>query len=396
MRICIITEYFATKDGAATGGVEARAFHVAKELAKKHDVTVITSWRDGMPRQETFSNLTVHHVGPHHPYTNVGAVVSRLRFSRAAYKEACRHTFDVIDGYNFVSYLPAYHAAKKTGAKSVATYHEIWLGSWIKNKGLLTGTLGSIWERAVVKKKWSRIIAVSECTKKKLEPHVRSPVVVIPNGVVLPQSTAADRTPQTPNHTPKFPGPRPPTICFVGRLTPQKRVIDLLDALSILKKHKNKALKNVRCIIVGTGPEEERLKEHAQKLGLGNISFLGFVKEQKDVQEILKTSTVLCHPSILEGFGMVLIEAMAYGTPYVCSDIDVFKEVTKNGKGGLLFQQKNPADLAEKIATLLTDAKKYAAKRNEAALLAQEYDWKRIAAQVEKVCQEVTRTGGGA
>ncbi len=388
MRICIITEYFATKDGAATGGVEARAFHVAKELAKKHDVTVITSWRDGMPRQETFTNLTVHHAGPHHPYTNVGAVVSRLRFSHAAYKEACRHTFDVIDGYNFVSYLPAYYAAKKTGAKSIATYHEIWLGSWVKNKGLLTGTLGSIWERTVVKKKWDRIIAVSECTQKKLEQHVRSPVVVIPNGVVLPPPSAAHRRPKTANHK--------PVVCFIGRLTPQKRVIDLLNALSILKKHKNKALTTVRCIIVGTGPEEERLKGHAQQLGLDNISFLGFVKEQKDVQNILKTSTLLCHPSVLEGFGMVLIEAMAHGTPYVCSDIDVFKEVTKNGKGGLLFQQKNPADLAEKIATLLTDAKKYAAKRNEAALLAQEYDWKRIAAQVEKIYQEVTRTGGGA
>lgn len=384
MRICIITEYFATKDGAATGGVEARAFHVAKELAKKHDVTVITSWRTGMPRQETFSNITVHHVGPHHPYTNIGAVVSRLRFSYAAYKEARRHTFDVIDGYNFVSYLPAYHAAKKTGAKSVATYHEIWLGSWIKNKGLLTGTLGSIWERAVVKKKWNRIIAVSECTKKKLELHVHSTIVVVPNGVVLPQPTAHHQRPTT--YRP------PPTICFIGRLTPQKRVVDMLDALALLKKHKNSALKNLRCVIVGTGPEEERLQQHAKQRGLTTISFLGFVKEQKDVQNILKTSTLLCHPSILEGFGMVLIEAMAHGTPYVCSDIDVFKEVTKNGKGGLLFQQKNPADLAEKIALLLTDKKEYAKKSTEAKILAQEYGWKRIAAQIERVYEDVVKS----
>lgn len=387
MRICIITEYFATKDGAATGGVEARTFHVAKELAKKHDVTVITSWRDGMLRQETSHNITIHHVGPHHPYTNVGAVISRLRFAKAAYRTAVvlarEKPFDLIEGSNFVSYLPAYYAAQKTGAKSVATYHEVWLGSWIKNKGLLTGILGSMWERAVLKKKWGQIISVSEYTKKKLEQHVRSPIVVIPNGVVLPPPTTANRRPQTKNQK--------PTICFVGRLTPQKRVGDLLDALTLLKKHKNNAVRNLCCIIVGTGPEEERLKEHAKKQGLDNVTFLGFVKEQKDVQNILETSTLLCHPSILEGFGMVLIEAMAHGTPYVCSDIDVFKEVTKNGKGGLLFAQKNSQDLAEKIAWLILDKKEYAKKVTEAKKLVQEYNWKHIAAQVEKVYDEVVR-----
>ena len=366
--------------------MEARAFHVAKELAKKHDVTVITSWRAGMPRQEQFHHITVHHIGPHHPYTNAGAVRSRLQFSYAAYQEACNHQFDVIDGYNFVSYLPAYYAAKKTGAKSVATYHEVWLGAWIKNKGLLTGTLGAIWERAVVKKKWSRIIAVSECTKKKLEPYVRSPIVVIPNGVVLDEPSKKNNKynkSQTANR-------KPQTICFVGRLTPQKRVGDLLNALSILKKNKNKKLNNLRCIIIGTGPEEERLKQQTRQLGLGNVSFLGFAKEQKDVQKILATSTLLCHPSVLEGFGMVLIEAMAHGTPYVCSDIEVFKEVTKNSSGGLLFQQKNSVDLAEKLAALLTDKKSYAAKAKEARALAQEYDWNRIVVQVEKVYQDVT------
>ncbi len=381
MRICIITEYFTTPDGAATGGVEARAYNIGKRLAERHDVTVITSWTKGMPRKGVMQGMTVYRVGSNHPYTNTGAIFSRFRFAYAAYRAARalakQKKFDVIEGCNFVSYLPAARAAKKTGARAIATYHEVWLGSWMKNKGLITGTVGNLWEQRAVRHPWDAVISVSECTKKKLEEHSVRKVQVIPNGV------SEIREPGK-----RYPRP---TVCFVGRLMPQKRVGDLLDALALLQQNENKKkkeknkIKNLRCIIVGTGPEEEKLKQHVQQRGLKNVEFRGFVKEQEKVHEIMQKSHVLCHPSILEGFGMVLIESAAQGTPYVCSDIDVFKEVTRNGRGGLLSEQKNPRDLAEKIRHLLTNKKLFAQKVKEARVLAQDYHWNRLAAQVEKL-----------
>ncbi len=82
---------------------------------------------------------------------------------------------------------------------------------------------------------------------------------------------------------------------------------------------------------------------------------------------------------------MVLIEGMASGLPYVCSDIHVFKEVTENGKGGLLFKAKNPDDMADKIQKIMKNEELYSEKQKECFGLAKKYDWKKIVLQIKKV-----------
>ena len=88
---------------------------------------------------------------------------------------------------------------------------------------------------------------------------------------------------------------------------------------------------------------------------------------------------------MLEGFGIVIIESSACKVPYVCTNIEVLKEVTKNEKGGLFFNQKNPEDLYEKSLELLSNKELYIKKRKEAFELAKNYDWKEIAKKIEKL-----------
>lgn len=113
---------------------------------------------------------------------------------------------------------------------------------------------------------------------------------------------------------------------------------------------------------------------------------------RKNLVEQIKSSTIFSLPSETEGFGISIIEAAAAQIPYVVSDIEVFREVTKNGRGGLLFETGNISDLANKIQKLLDDKKLYNKKSKDAKNLSRLYDWQKISSQTEKVYKSVIST----
>ncbi len=372
MKIVYITEYFPYKDkNDISGGAESRCFNIAEGLSKKHDVIIITSWKKGQVRKHRIGNIKILRVGPHHEYSNEGSILSRFKFAKAAYNIAKKTKADIIEGYNFISYIPAYKAAKKTKAKAFATYHEVWIGEWIKNKGFITGTFGYFWEKYTLSLNWDKIIAVSKFTANRLIKNKipKSKIRLIYNGIDLKKYKGKET---------KY---KEPTICSISRLTPKKRVQDLIKATYIVKKE----IPNIKLIIVGKGEETNKLKALTKKLKLeNNIEFKGFVEKYEDIIKILKKSHVFCLPSILEGFGIVIAESLASGTPYVCSDIEVLKEVTEEGKGGLLFKRTNYKDLASKIEFLLKNKELYKEKQKEAKQLIKKYDWNLLTKQVEK------------
>lgn len=377
MNIVIITEYFPESSrGEITGGVESRAFNIAKGLSKDHNVIVVTGRTENSGENETFSNIKI--IRPvKHRYSHSTSFFSRLRFAFKAYKTAKKLDADIIDGYNFISYLPAYFAARKAGAKAVATYHETWLGEWIKNKGWVTGIFGSLWERLALKLKWDKIISVSDFTKKKLVKLgiPEKTIDVVPNGADISQYSRI-----------KVNKKRNLTICCVSRLVKTKRVDDLIRSLAIIRKE----FPSVRCEIVGDGGEKDNLKTLAMEKGVNdNVDFRGFVKSHTDVVKTIKSSHILCHPSILEGFGMVLVEAMACGVPYVCSDIPPLVEVTEHGRGGLIFKKKNPKDLAKQVIRLFNDKELYKKKKNEGKLLSGKYEWKKIVQMTKRAYENL-------
>ena len=375
MRILIVTEYYPESINAPMkGGVESRSFYVTQNLSKANEVSVICSYQKDQKRFDTVGNVKVYRVGKIHPYTNKGSIFTRLNFASSAYKKgkSLKENFDVVEGYNFISYLPAYYIGKYKKAKKIATYHEVWVGEWVKNKGLITGTFGSIWERRVLSLKWDKIISVSEFTKKKLEKfYDKEKIVVVPNGIELQKYNNI----QSNNN--KF-----PTISCVARLIPQKKVDDLIKAIALLKKE----YPNIKCKIVGSGDEMKNLKAITKKLSLeDNIEFLGFIEKHEDVLSIIKSSDVFVLPSILEGFGIAVIEAMALNVPYVATRIPPIVEVTNNGVGGLLFEPENVKELAKNIKKLLNDKELLDKKRKESKEFVKRYDWEIIIQKLKEI-----------
>lgn len=369
MKILIVSEFFPSgKNLKFSGGVETRNFYIAKKLAKKHSITILTSRTNTSQKTRRIFNFKIIHTGPLRSYNpTVGDLIARISFINDAIKIGKSLDIDIVEGTNFISHFIAKQIATKKQIPAVAWYPDVWVGQWVTHVGPL-GVFGEILERINLKRGLDSYIAISKTTADKLKGRVNKKIKIIPCGVDIDEFNTASKK-------------RSGTILCISRLAKYKRVKTLILAFALLAKDH----KNLHLNIVGTGPEYPKLKDLIGALHLKNkITFFSNLP-RKDVVKLLKLSEFFCLPSEVEGFGISVIEALAAQTPYVISNIDVFKEVTKNGQGGLLFDLENPVDLAQKIEKLLKNKNLYRRKVNEGQKLIKSYSWSQIADLTEQV-----------
>jgi len=139
-------------------------------------------------------------------------------------------------------------------------------------------------------------------------------------------------------------------IVNVGRLLPVKGQQLLVQAAYLLK---NKGVKNFHIDFIGDGEEFQNLKKMIEKLNLQDEVALVGGKTREYIYANLCTYDLYVQPSISEGFGLTLSEAMAAGVPVLTSDQDGPMEVIDSGKYGFSFRTGDPEDLANKIELFL-------------------------------------------
>jgi len=223
-------------------------------------------------------------------------------------------------------------------------------------------------------------IAVSDLARRWQIEALGSDAVQIPNGVDVASYACA----------PLLPGyPRPGrTVLFLGRFDePRKGVAVLLAALPALVER----FADIEILIVGRGDEDE-LRDQAGDLA-GHLRFLGQVDDATKASA-LRSADVYCAPNTGgESFGIVLVEAMAAGTPVVASNLDAFRRVLEDGAAGLLVQIEDPGALAEALVAVLTDdalRSGYVAAASEAV---RQYDWQVVADDIMMVYETVAGSG---
>jgi glycosyltransferase involved in cell wall biosynthesis len=145
---------------------------------------------------------------------------------------------------------------------------------------------------------------------------------------------------------PPLPPTRSPTALFVGRLSPEKGVSQLLAAWKLIAGGERKL------IIVGDGPELENLRRQAGDIP--GVEFRGFV-EREQQREIWEQSLFSLVPSIwIEPFGMTVLEAWSRGRPVVAHDIGALPELIEDGVTGLLANPARVEELADRMERLLS------------------------------------------
>lgn len=378
MKILYICESFPTSTKADfTGGVEARDYYTALKLAQNHHVTVITGARQKAPSKQTIGNIRIIRCGSPVPPQDRENLLIRLAFILEAVNQGRHLDFDLIQGSNVVSQAIAGLLGTIKSKPSVSLVADVFLGNWIKNTNVFTGLIGEITERLTLKFPWTQFIAVSLTTKQKLiNAGVPSDKITVIHAGVDHQLC------QT--HLDKY---SRPTITYAGRLVDYKRVQDLIQSLKLVKNN----ISNIKLNIIGVGPKLSELLELTKQLHLENhVEFHGFIDSHQRVIDIIARSHVYASPSIVEGFGLTTIEAMACGTPVVLADTPVTQEVTQGGKGALLFKPKSVPKLAAAIELLLTDKKLHAQKTKQATNYADKFSWHQVSDQTATVYERIT------
>lgn len=142
-----------------------------------------------------------------------------------------------------------------------------------------------------------------------------------------------------------------PTILTVGRLDKKKGMNYLIDAMPEIIRKFPKA----KLVIVGDGPEKNNITMLIKKLNLDkNVDLIGAV-QNKNLPSFYQKADLFVLPSLNEGLGVVLLEAMACGTPVIGSNVGGITDIIINGENGFLTISENPQNLAEKIITVLSN-----------------------------------------
>lgn len=364
------------------GGAEKRIWEISKRLVSRgHEVHIFGmkfwSGEDVILKDGVFLHGVCE---PQELYVDGRrSITEAVYFARKLLIPLMREDFDVIDCQAF-PYFPCFSAKICSSVKRIPlliTWHEVWDAYWYDYLGK-KGVFGR-WVERMTAHLTDKIIAVSERTKSDLERiGVRKEIEVIPNGINFEKIENVK------------PSTKETDVIFAGRLIKEKNVDVLIRAVNSVKRE----VPDVKCVIIGDGPEKNKLEKLAYDLKLeNNLEFTGFLEEYKEVISYTKSSKVFVLPSTREGFGIVVLEANACGLPVVTVNhkMNAACDFITNAETGFICELSE-VDVAEKIVMVLNNKGKDMERKCIES--AKGYDWAEIIIKTNNVYDAVLRDRG--
>ena len=379
MKIALLTTWFPP----LIVGSGNRFYEICKRLAGKHEVHVYTTGIEGSEKEEEMDGMYIHRYGIFDTSKSIEkeSYLHNLKFSlhllrKKHYKSSWGSTgFDIIDCNIVSKMLPyvSFFISKTMHAPLIETWHEVWYKQNFTQYNPVMGLPGFYLE-LFMPKLADMNIAVSETTKRRLVNLLGvnpDKIVVIPNGVDLNKFDAISIDKKYGR------------ILYVGRLESHKRVDTLMLAYHRLKKR----FTNIELIIVGKGPQKEYIQNVSKELNLKDVTFYDSISYDKLI-ELMKSSWIFVLPSVREGQGIVLLEAMAAGTPPITIQAEgsAVGDIVKNDYNGLLVPG---GEIERAIQKLLTNEDLYTKIRKNGLQFVKGYDWAKTAERTAEVYEKI-------
>ena len=352
MKILYFTQLFYP---SLFGGGENVFFQWAKELKKRgHDVFVITQRLENTKSFEEYQGIKIFRVGskpkivgtlPVGIFSNisffVSAIIKGIQLAR-------KNKFDLIHSNTYIPVISAQVCSRFFGIPHIATVHDVYLKSkenfwkdWSKQQGISNQSkcIGPWIEKKIAKTGVTLFHTVSKTSKSDLEKmNVKKKIVVIPNAIDLAHYKRKEI--DTKNQA-----------IFIGRLVFYKNLEILIKAFAqVVKK-----IPDAKLVIVGDGPSKQSLIDEALSAGLDkNVDFKGTVSDDEKIK-LLYESRVLLNPSLVEGFGLVILEAFSCSKPVIVSDTRPLSDLVSDTNDGFVLSASDSNQWANKLVELISN-----------------------------------------
>lgn len=213
---------------------------------------------------------------------------------------------------------------------------------------------------------------------------IKAPVEAVSNGIDLSRF-APGTVPKSYFDRFNLPADKP-IVMYLGRLDAEKHLHILVEAMAVIRKKIDAHL-----LIVGHGNDADNLRQLARNLDIAkHVTLTGRV-EDEDMPKLCRTATVFAMPSPAELQSIATLEAMACGLPVVAVDAGALYELCQDGRNGYLVKTDDSAQMAEKIAHILSDKKLQAKMSQQSLEIAATHDIRHTIEQFETIYQKVIR-----
>jgi glycogen synthase len=368
MRIAILTNEYPPH---VYGGAGVHVEYLTRELTRiedgKHSVQVLCFG----DQEVRAGNLTVQGIQTHYPLPSQDPRHAKFldTMLRDLVMAGTLKDVDVVHCHTWYTHLAGCLAKQLTGARLVLTTHSLEPHRPWKAEQLGAAYQASSWVERTAYQNADGVIAVSESMRADVHDLYAVPldkIRIIHNGI--------DLTQYHPSPDPAVLArygidPARPYVLFVGRITRQKGIIHLVNAI----KYLHRGIQVVLCAGAPDTPEIGREMaekvEQARRQTTNEIIWIAQIVPKEDIIPLYTQAALFICPSVYEPFGIINLEAMACGTPVVASAVGGIKEVVVHGKTGLLvpleprgegdFEPRDPdrfaRDLAAAVNSLLDD-----------------------------------------
>jgi glycosyltransferase involved in cell wall biosynthesis len=331
------------------GGAERWYRSLAERLDRTHSVTFVTRRQWGEEGPETpFETIAVSPGGALYTSTGRRRIWPPIRFGMGVFWHLLRHgrRYDAVHSasFPFFSLLGAALALRLTRSKArlVVDWWELWTREyWLGYLGSFSGRIG-----ATIQSMCLRLPDQSFTFSRLVESRLRAKRP----GAKVERLTGAytDDSESQSNPVPPSMHPSGPAlIVAAGRHIPEKRIPAIPPAIAIAREQ----LPELRCEILGDGPQAEATEDLIRELGLAeSVALRGRVATEEVMRTIGRASCLL-HPSLREGYGLVIVEAASVGTPsvVVSGPENAASELIEEGVNGFVAGSAEPEELADAL-----------------------------------------------
>jgi glycosyltransferase involved in cell wall biosynthesis len=337
------------------GGAEVFTHEVMKRLTKRgYHMTLFTSRFERCQLNENIDGVDIIREG------NKYTVYKKAQDYLKAYK----HHYDlIIDEINTRPFFTPKFVREK---QVIALIHQLARDFWFYETRFPLNYIGYYY----LEKKWLSsykdiiTLTVSDSTKIDLEGLGFKKLIVVPPGLnVTPLSNVKEKEAN-------------PTVVFMGRLKKAKLPHHALQAFSIIKRE----IPDAKMWIIGDGYLRKRLESSKMK----DVIFFGHVSNERKY-ELLSRAHIILVPAVREGWGLIVTEANAMGTPAIGYDVHGLRDSIRHDETGITIKERSPGAMAQQTILLLRDSERLSKYSRSALEFSKQFRWEKTVNLFQKV-----------